>query len=100
MRGMILRKTRRSLTQSALVTMRDEVLHPSDRVFWNVTDQEFRYTNGSRIVVGGLDDPAKVMSTQSDLAYVQEATDLSDDDWEKVTTRLRKRQDAVPATPG
>jgi hypothetical protein len=36
--------------------------------------QSYRYPNGSEIVVGGLDKPSKVMSTEYDLIYVNEAT--------------------------
>ena len=51
--------------------------------------QSYRYPNGSVIVVGGLDKPGKVMSTEYDAIYVQEAIELSEDAWEALTTRLR-----------
>jgi PBSX family phage terminase large subunit len=89
MRGLILRKTRVSLTQSALVTFQEKVLHPLDRVRFNVTAQQYEYPNGSVLIVGGLDKPTKVMSTEYSLAYVQEATELTEGDWESLTTRLR-----------
>lgn len=41
------------------------------------------------MVVGGLDKPGKVMSTEYDLIYVQEAIELYENDWEALTTRLR-----------
>lgn len=89
MRGLMLRKTRTSLTQSALVTFERQVVHPLDRVVFRTTEQEFRYPGGSVVVVGGLDKPTKVMSAEYDLIYVQEATELTEDDWESLTTRLR-----------
>lgn len=93
MRGLILRKTLASLTASGLVTYKQKVLHPLDGVvFFGGSSQdppEFRYLNGSRILVGGLDKPAKIMSTEYDLIFVQEAVELSDNDWESATTRLR-----------
>jgi len=89
MRGLILRKTRVSLTQSALVTFQEKVLHPLDGVRFNVTAQQYEYPNGSVVIVGGLDKPTKVMSTEYDVAYVQEATELTEHDWESLTTRLR-----------
>jgi PBSX family phage terminase large subunit len=88
-RVLMVRKTRRSLTQSAMVTFREKVLLQGSGVQFHTTDQEYRYPNQSRIVVAGLDKPDKVMSAEYDLAYVNEATDLTEDDWEKVTTRLR-----------
>ncbi|MDA8189602.1 MAG: phage terminase large subunit [Dehalococcoidales bacterium] len=89
MRGLMVRKTRASLTESAMVTMNEKVLHELDHVDFHTTTQEYRYPNGSRIVVGGLDKATKVMSSEYDIIYVQEATELSEHDWESLTTRLR-----------
>lgn len=89
MRGLMVRKTRASLTQTGLVTFQEKVLHELDNVEWRTQEQEFRYSNGSRIVVAGLDKPSKVMSSEYDIAYVQEATELTENDWESITTRLR-----------
>ncbi len=94
MRGLICRKTRESLTQSALVTFEDKILHPywRDRIARNCqrrVRQSYRYPNGSEIVVGGLDKPTKIMSTEYDLAYVQEAVELLENDWESLSSRLR-----------
>lgn len=89
MRGLILRKTRRSLTQAAMVTLEKIVLDPVDGVQFRTTEQEYRYPNGSAVIVAGLDKASKVMSQEYDVAYVQEATELTEDDWESLTTRLR-----------
>lgn len=89
MRGLMVRKTRQSLTQSGIVTFEQEVLPVSTGVVFHHEDQEYRYPNGSVIVVGGLDKPSKIMSTQFDMVVVLEATELFQDDWEKLTTRLR-----------
>jgi len=50
---------------------------------------QYVYANGSSIVVGGMDNPDKVMSTEYDIIYYQEATDGTLEDWEKCTSRLR-----------
>jgi hypothetical protein len=89
MRALIARKTRASLTQTGMVTYERKVLHPLDGVQWRTSEQEYRYPNGSVVVVGGLDKPSKIMSTEFDLIYVQEATELLENDWESLTTRLR-----------
>lgn len=89
MRGLMVRKTRASLTESAMITMDRKVLHELDRVDFHTTTQEYRYPGGSVIVVGGLDKATKVMSSEYDLVYVQEATELTEHDWESLTTRLR-----------
>lgn len=89
MRGLIVRKTRRSITQSAMVTFERKVLHPLEGVKFHTTQQGYQYPNGSELVVGGLDKASKVMSMEYDMAYVQEAIELTEDDWESITTRLR-----------
>lgn len=92
MRGLILRKTRASLTEAALVTFESHVLpvgHPVLRGPSRAMRRAYHYPNGSEIIVTGLDDPSKVMSTEFDLAYVQEAIEAAENDWEMVTTRLR-----------
>jgi phage terminase large subunit len=51
--------------------------------------QSYNYPNGSNIVVGGLDDSQRVMSTEYDMIYVMEAIETTENDWENLTTRLR-----------
>lgn len=72
-----------------MVTWQTKVLPVHTRVIFNTTDQEYRFPNGSTIVVGGLDKSSKIMSSEYDMIYVQEATELAEDDWESLTTRLR-----------
>lgn len=88
-RAAIVRKVRKSLTQAALVTFEKKVLpQPSGVRFWT-EDQEYRYPNGAVIALCGLDDPEKIKSTEFDLIYVQEATELDEIDWELCVSRLR-----------
>ena len=92
MRGLIIRKTRESLSEAALVTFEEKVL-PEGSPIADGPRRNFRqvysYPNGSQIVVGGLDKPAKVMSTEYDMIYVQEAVELDLAAWLALTTRLR-----------
>ena len=91
-RSLIVRKTRESLTESALVTFEEKVLPAGSPVAEGPKRkmrQAYHYPNGSEIVVGGLDKPSKVMSTEYDIVYVQEAIELFENDWESLTTRLR-----------
>ena len=88
-RILMLRKTRRSLTESGMVTFERKVLHPGQGVTWNATLQRYQYPNGSVIAVAGMDKPGKVMSSEWDLIYPQEANELSEAEWEACTTRLR-----------
>lgn len=50
---------------------------------------EFRYPNGSIIHVVGLDKPGKVMSAEYDVIYVNEATEIDEEAWQKLKSRLR-----------
>ncbi len=91
-RLLMLRKTRESLSQAALVTFEQHVVpagHPILNGPQRNMRQSYRYPNGSEIVVGGLDKSQKVMSTEYDVAYIQEAIEVDEVDWENVTTRLR-----------
>lgn len=92
MRGLITRKTRASLSESGLVTFEEKVLPAGSKIKGNTARryrQVYEYGNGSEIVVAGLDDPNRIMSTEFDLALVLEATELTETDWEQMTTRLR-----------
>jgi len=96
MRGLITRKTQVSLASSALVTWRKlvipELLNAGFVVFHGGGPQDppqYRYANGSVINIGGMDKSSKIMSTEYDIVFAQEATELSTDDWESITTRLR-----------
>lgn len=92
MRGLILRKTRASLSETGLVTFETKVV-PEGHAILTGTQRKLRssyiYPNGSEIIVAGLDKPEKVMSSEYDIAYIQEAIEVLENDWEMVTTRLR-----------
>ncbi len=96
MRGLIARKTAVSLSSTALVTWREyvakEAIAVGDCYFYGGSREEaaqYRFTNGSTVTVGGLDQSTKIMSSEYDMVYVQEATELLEQDWEAITTRLR-----------
>ena len=96
MRGLIVRKTLASLGSTALVTFEEHVakehLANGEVKWFGGSAKEaacYRYKNGSRIVVGGMDKSMKIMSSEYDIVYVQESTELTEEDWEAITTRLR-----------
>ncbi len=91
-RALIVRQTRASLTESALVSFENFVVpsdHPCLRGPSRGMRRAYHYPNGSTIALGGLDKPGKVMSSEFDLVYVQEAIELKEEAWEALTTRLR-----------
>lgn len=96
MRALAVRKTHKSLTATGLVTFREQVA--KDAIAAGICKwyggsgekpAQYIYSNGSVLVVGGMDNADKVMSAEYDVAYVQEATELTPDDWEKISSRLR-----------
>jgi hypothetical protein len=96
MRGLIVRKTAVSMTSTALVTWREFVITEAERTglvrYYGGSQAEppqYRYRNGSRIMLGGMDRPTKIMSSEYDLIYVQEAIELTEEDWDHLSTRLR-----------
>jgi phage terminase large subunit-like protein len=97
MRACMTRKTRKSLTQSAMVTYENKVLPVGalserakpGRIHFSTQDQQYEYPNGSIIAVSGLDDPEKLKSSEWDMIYFQEATEGSENDWEMMTRGLR-----------
>ncbi len=94
MRAAIVRQTRESLTQSALVTFERHILTKSwrKRIADNAkrrVRQSYDYPNGSEVVVGGLDKPDKVMSTEYDIIYVNELKETTEDGYEALSSRLR-----------
>lgn len=95
-RALILRKTLASLGSTALVTWRryviKEALETGEVTYYGGSSEEppqYRFRNGSTVVIGGLDKPVRIMSSEYDLVYIQEATECIIDDIEFVKTRLR-----------
>lgn len=92
-RILVLRKRLTDLAASGLVTFETKVLDPADKVkFFGGSAREpasYRYPNKSRIVIGGMDRPTKVLSAEYDIIYVQECTELTQEEWEFLIMRLR-----------
>jgi phage terminase large subunit len=95
-RGLIARKAAVTLSSTALVTWQrfvaKEAIEVGDVVYYGGSSQEpasYQYKNGSVVAIGGLDKVSKIMSAEYDVVYVQEATELTENDWESITTRLR-----------
>jgi hypothetical protein len=91
-RGLMVRKTRNSMTETCMLIYESEVLHDSDKVRYAVQEQKYVYPNGSEFVTAGMDDPTRIMSGQYDFGYAVEATELALNDWEYIGTRMRSRR--------
>ncbi len=96
MRGLMVRKTLASLGSTGLVTWREKVAaeglkHGVMRYFGGSSQEpaQYQFSNNSTITIGGMDKSTKIMSSEYDVIYVQEATEHTENDWEALTTRLR-----------
>ena len=92
-RMLMARKVLEDLKTGALATYTNHVKPELDGVITFGGNRfypgEFRYPNGSVMHVVGLDKPGKVMSSEYDVIFVNEATEISETDWQALKTRLR-----------
>lgn len=102
-KGLITRKTAVTLASTCLKTLEDDVFYGWERAtrrsvangvhFFGGSANEpaaYVFTNGSIIAVGGMDQPSKILSSEWDEAFVNEATELTVEDVETLSTRMRK----------
>ena len=99
-------------TQVALVRKNYNALHgtvvktlqrvqagfPGIREYGGETPSRFIYPNGSCIWLGGMDNPEACLSAERDYIYVNQAEEVSLNDWELLMTRCTGRG-AVVANP-
>lgn len=94
-RALLVRKTREAMSQTVLFTFEEKVL-PEGSPIREGPQRNLRttynYPNGSQIVVGGMDNPLKVMSSEYDVIATFESTELTQEDFEALTSRLRNNK--------
>lgn len=96
-KALLVRKTAVSLASTTLETWRKHVIAPwiatKEITYYGGSVEEppqYRYhRNGSKVVLGGMDKPIKIMSSEYDLIFADEATEFFIQDWEAFSTRLR-----------
>lgn len=91
-RILLTRKTRESMTESVLVTWEEKVVPPGSPIHKGPKRnlrQAYQFPNGSVVVIGGMDKPMKIMSTEYDIICCFETTEMTEEDIESLTTRLR-----------
>lgn len=98
----VVRKTRTSIYTSVLRTYKTVIGAAakgggSPVTFFGGEKPEWAdYPNGSRVFFGGMDDPGKVLSSERDFIYVNQAEELTLADWETLTTRCTGRAANAP----
>lgn len=95
-KGLIVRKTQVSIAGSAAATWEKhvaaEVMAAGYCRYFGGSPRKppsYNFKNGSMIAMGGMDKPTRIMSTEWDVIYIQEATELDIQDWEACRSRLR-----------
>ena len=58
--------------------------------------ERYIYPNGSMIWLGGMDKPGKVLSSERDFIYVNQAEEMTEEDWETLLTRCDGRAGHSP----
>jgi PBSX family phage terminase large subunit len=97
-RAIIVRKTHKSLGTSVLLTYEFKVLTKDTPVIkmGGIHREGYIYPNGSRVYLGGMDVPEKVLSSEWDVVYINQAEELTLNDWEIITTRTTGRAGNMP----
>ena len=98
MQAAIVRKTYQSAVASVVQTYERKVLGATSpvRAYGGDRPQWYDYPNGSRVWVGGMDNPGKVLSSERDIVYANQAEELTLDDWETLRTRATGRAGNMP----
>lgn len=105
-RGLALRKTRTSMSETVM-PIYERYVNPAagHEGLKRSHRQSYDYDNGSVIVLGGMDNADRIMSSEFDFILEFEATEFTEDDHEKVGTRLRSpvwrhKQQIAECNPG
>lgn len=96
--GAIVRKTQASVYGSVLQTFGRVIKDAPVTVYGGKRPESYIYNNGSVIWVGGMDNADKILSSERDFVYINQAEELTLDDWEKLTTRTTGRGAVMPYT--
>lgn len=103
LRVLVVRKTRKSLSQSFCITFERLVLPKGHPILARRVSPEHRasydFPNGSMIVLGTLETPEAYLSTEWDFIWVEEATEVTEHQWELFFRAIRFRTIPHPHGP-
>lgn len=95
-RTLVVRKTRVSLSESFLQVFEDDVLKGQLPKSFGTVSREGRkkyvWPNGSETILGGMDKPTRIFSTQYDVIFVVEAIEFTEDEYQSLYRALRNQQ--------
>jgi phage terminase large subunit len=61
------------------------------KILGGTSPERYIYPNGSQVWIGGMDNPSKVLGGERDFIYVNQAEELTLEDWETLLTRATGR---------
>jgi hypothetical protein len=102
--AVLVRKVRDTVFSTVLQTYlrrvqlfpRGDVSAAGVRRYGGERPQWFDYPGGGRLWIAGIDDPGKALSSERDFVYVNQAEELTLDDWQTLTTRCTGRAGNTP----
>lgn len=102
-RALMTRSTYAYLVNSAIATYEKKVLPlpPEDlrsgvKKYGGEKPEFYDYPNGSRLVVAGLDNPGRTLSSEYDFIYVNQAEEVTLGTWETLTRAVTGRAGNAP----
>lgn len=94
--GLMVRKTRQSMTNSTVLFMERKVIGNDPRVVHVPSKLRFEYANGSILAYGGMADEEQREQIRSigqdgglDIVWMEEATRFTEDDFNELLARMR-----------
>lgn len=98
--GVMARSTYAALTPSALQTYKRIIGYPDTPIkfYGGEMPRWADYPNGSRLWIVGLDNPGKVLSSERDFFYINQAEEIELEAWETILTRCTGRGAVMPYT--
>jgi hypothetical protein len=97
-RATLLRKVRATVYGTVLETWKRVIEFGDERPYpyGGVNPSMYIYPNGSRLWIGGMDNPGKILSAERDIIAVNQAEELDSKAWEYILTRTTGRGAVVP----
>lgn len=95
----IIRKDYASMPGTVLLSYQKKIIRPDDGIIPYGGDKhpsQYIYPNGSVIWIGGLDKASKVLSSERDGIYVNQAEEIMLPEWEILKTRASGRAGNAP----
>lgn len=97
-RGTLLRKVRATVYGTVIETWKRVIEYgPMKPVeYGGINPSMYIYPNGSKLWIGGMDNPGKILSAERDIIAVNQAEELDAKAWEYLITRTTGRGAVVP----